>query len=74
MILEHHLTLEEIKKVLHLFPKYKAPGEDGFTRCFTKDSPRIFMNFFLRFCNKICLTFIMKLFKKEPSQFFEKEE
>ena len=65
-LLEHDLSLEEIKNVLDLFEKNKTPGEDGFTREFYET--------LFDLCNKIYLTLTLMLFRKEAFQFPREEE
>ena len=65
-LLEHDLSLEEIKNVLHSFEKNKTPGEDGFTKEIMKR--------FSICCNKIYLSLTMMFFRKEAFQFPREEE
>ena len=65
-LLEHDLSVEEIKNVLHSFEENKTPGEDGFTKEFSET--------FFDLLQQDLLNLTMMLFRKEAFQFPREEE
>ena len=67
-LLEHDLSVEEIKNVLHSFEQNKTPGEDGFTKEFYETFFDLLQQDLLN------LTLTTMLFRKEAFQFPREEE